>query len=167
MLLVVGGFANRLSREGRTGRRLNRQGCLGVELPARRKFFRYDGARAGLGAPCGEIFVGLGLADRVILLEGSEHGIQFSLLHAVFGTSDQHGRRVVGVIAVEGGHRSIPEERGHGVEFLLADRVKLVVMAGRATAGEPQPNCTQGLDLILGVIRHDLFGDGAAFTGRG
>ena len=59
----------------------------------------------------------------------------------------------------------VSEEGRHGVEVLLADRVELVVVAGRAVGGEPEPDPRGGGDPIVGVIREVLLLDGTALVG--
>ena len=165
LALVDDRGAGELGGQGRAGRRLQRGGAIGVEHPARGQGLGDDIRRGGLLAPGGEFLVGLGLAGGVFLRQDGELGLQFEPAGGILGAGHQHGRRVVGVVAVEGRHRGVPEEGRQGVELLLADRVELVVVAGRATAGQAHPDRAERLDLVLGVVRHDLLGDGAALAG--
>ena len=59
----------------------------------------------------------------------------------------------------------VSEEGRHGVEVLLADRVELVVVAGRAVGGEPEPDPRGGGHPVVGVVREVLLFDGSALVG--
>ena len=59
----------------------------------------------------------------------------------------------------------VSEEGRHGVEVLLADRVELVVVAGRAVSGEPEPDPRGGGHPVVGVVGEVLLLDGAALIG--
>ena len=68
-------------------------------------------------------------------------------------------------VAVEPTLLGVSEEGRHGVEVLLADRVELVVVAGRAVGGEPEPDPRGGGHPVVGVVGEVLLLDGAALIG--
>ena len=62
--------------------------------------------------------------------------------------------------------RDVVEEGQQSIEFLLRDRVELVVMAASTTRGQAQPDGRSGLKAIDHVVNAILFVDDAGFHRR-
>ncbi len=77
----------------------------------------------------------------------------------------QDGRRA-GDVAVHHILRRVPEERRHGVELALCDRIELVIVAGGAADRQAQEHVAGRLGSVLGIDRFVLLGNGATFVGR-
>ena len=76
------------------------------------------------------------------------------------------GRRRVGDVAVHHVLRRVPEERRERVELTLADRVELVVVAGRAADGQAHEHAADRFGPVLGVDRLVLLDHHAALVRR-
>ena len=126
----------------------------------------FDGAVAIAFEPLGE-----GRFDGVATLRHRVLDLADFLAQPVPGVAvvlvghDESGRRV-GDVAVHHVLRRVAEERGQRVELPLADRVELVVVAGRAADGQAHEHAADRLGPVLGVDRLVLLDHHAALVRR-
>jgi len=88
-------------------------------------------------------------------------------LGAVLGPGGKDVWWVVSLVPVHGIHGGVAEVGGEGVEVLLRDRIKLVIVACGTSGGEAKPDGRHGFYAVSGVDGVVFLSDGSAFSGGG
>ena len=92
---------------------------------------------------------------------------QLVVVGAVLCGGHDDERRRVRDVAVHDVLGRVAEERRHGIEVALRDRVELVVVAGRAANGQAEEDRAGGVRAVLGVDHLVFLGNDAALVGCG
>ena len=119
------------------------------------------------GEPLIEIGFGVGCTICEIFFDAFELLLDGGHAWAVFPAWDKNVRRMLTIVAIEGGHRGIAKEGAELVKLLHAYGVKFMIVTGRALCGDAEPYGGGGGYAVVGVDCIVFFGDRTAFTGSG